>query len=129
MEIILNVAWAVLAFLSVLVWLRFEERKGSERRLPMIALAVLLVILFPVISVSDDLWSVQNPAESDTCSRRNQIAPWTPAAHSPLVALPVLLFVQAATETWAYRAPAQLPLGRFSLPPLSYVENRPPPVA
>ena len=32
---------------------------------------MLLVILFPVISVSDDLWSVQNPAETDTCQRRD----------------------------------------------------------
>jgi hypothetical protein len=74
MELILNLAWGLLAFASVCLWARVERRKGAERRSPVIALLMLIVILFPIISVSDDLWSIQNPAETDTVQRRDQIS-------------------------------------------------------
>jgi hypothetical protein len=76
MELFLNFAWALLAIASVCLWMRLERRAGVERRLPLIALALLIVILLPVISVSDDLQVLQNPAESDTfqCQRRDCLA-------------------------------------------------------
>lgn len=89
MELFLNLAWAFLALVTVPLWLRFDQREKSERRLPFIALAMLIVMLFPVISVSDDLWSMQNPAEADSCVRRDQSAtathifPSSPALPEP----------------------------------------------
>jgi len=68
MELFLNFSWALLTIASVCLWMRMERRIGAERRLPLVALALLIVILFPVISVSDDLQVLQNPAESDTFS-------------------------------------------------------------
>ena len=71
MELFLNFAWALVAICSVGLWFRLGRREGVERRGSLIAVFILIVILFPVISVSDDLWSAQNPAETDTCLRRD----------------------------------------------------------
>jgi hypothetical protein len=48
---------------------------GATRRTQMVALAVLILILFPVISVTDDLQAIQNPAEVDSCLRRERSKP------------------------------------------------------
>jgi hypothetical protein len=74
MELILNLAWGLLAALSFYLWTQAEHRSGTDRRLQIVALLMLIVILFPVISVSDDLWSIQNPAETDTVQRRDHLA-------------------------------------------------------
>jgi hypothetical protein len=71
MEIFLNLAWALLALSSVCLWASFERRTGPERRLPIVALLLLIIVSFPIISVSDDLWSLQNPAETDVLLRRD----------------------------------------------------------
>ncbi len=55
--------------------------------MPFIALGVLLVLLFPVISVSDDLWTMQNPAEID-CSVRRDHVPGAQHILFPTAALP-----------------------------------------
>lgn len=73
MEITLNLVWAVLAAACVCLWVRTERRTGAERHLPLIALTMLIVMLFPVISVSDDLWAQPNPAETDSNARRNEL--------------------------------------------------------
>lgn len=70
MEILLNFAWALMAIACLGLWFRFGRHTGVDRCASFVALVMLLVILFPVISVSDDLWSAQNPSETDTCQRR-----------------------------------------------------------
>lgn len=129
MEIVLNLSWALLAFLSTLLWLLYEHRTGAERRLPMIALGVLLVILFPVISVSDDLWSIQNPAEADTCLRRDQCAQGT---HPVVLSRPPLMVSTLgpiAPEIGILLPPAKSSSPHYATPALNSIENRPPPTA
>jgi hypothetical protein len=129
MEIVLNVSWALLALLSTLLWLLYEHRTGAQRRQPMIALGVLLVILFPVISVSDDLWSIQNPAEADTSLRRDQSAQGT---HPVLLSRPPLMVSTLGTiapEVGILLPPAKSSSPRYATPALNSIENRPPPRA
>ena len=59
---------ALVATASVYFWLKLGRRKAADRHLSLIGLAMLAVILFPVISVSDDLWWLHNPAETDAAS-------------------------------------------------------------
>jgi len=66
METILNLTWLILTFVLVRLWLLYAPQDGASRRMQIAALAMLIVILFPVISVTDDLWSTQYPAETDT---------------------------------------------------------------
>jgi len=93
------------------------------------ALAMLIVILFPVISVTDDLWSIQYAAETDTSLRRDHLAP-NPHSILPVVAAPPEL--AAANPGVACRrleAPLQTPLTAIDNPCLTPIENRPPPAA
>ena len=49
-----------------------RHRDGaSDRRIQMVALAVVILILLPAISMTDDLVAAQNPAEIDCCAGRH----------------------------------------------------------
>src|ERR1700677_1553897 len=89
MELLLNLAWVLLATLMFYLWLRFAPLRGVRPQLQFVALAVLLLILFPVISVSDDLQAVQNPAEADCLVRRDH-GPTLHTILTPIAALPLL---------------------------------------
>ena len=129
MELFLNSAWAITAAIIVGLWLRFGNRDNPERRLSLVALVMLIVILFPVISVSDDLWALHFPAEADTCHRRDHLASHQHSVFSALAGLPE---AAPAELTFGYQrlaAPhAQQPLA-INCPALGSVQNRPPPAA
>jgi hypothetical protein len=129
MELILNLAWAVLAALMVLLWLRFAPCTGTNRRTQIIALALLLAILFPVISVSDDLQALYNPAEVDSSVRRDHVLA---SAHSILP--PILALIQPVVFALSTGAPRfavsrEIPLPAANRPCLAAIDNRPPPAA
>jgi hypothetical protein len=128
MELFLNLAWALLALTSLCLWLRFDRREKGKRRRAFMALAMLIVILFPVISVSDDLWSPQNPAETDASVRRDHSGT-APHAIFPAVFVPKALFVEPPPSCRRSAAPlfhTSLPINR---PAMDRIQNRPPPAA
>jgi len=129
MEIFLNLVWAALALASIGLWTRYERRTGYERYLPMIALILLLVILFPVISVSDDLWAMQNPAEADTCLRRNHTAACPHCIFQRPAARPASPFSPNQNAQRLICAQVKILPPRYTAPALNPIENRPPPVA
>lgn len=129
MEILLNSVWALVVGAIVCLWVRFGERTNGDRRTPFIAMAMLIVILFPVISVSDDLWSIQNPAETDTCQRRGLLAPCPhcilpafAADPEPAFAGLTVVFQRISTRVWP-------PLPAVDTHIMDGIENRPPPGA
>jgi hypothetical protein len=129
MELTLNLGWALLAALMIGFWMRYGPREGASRRMQVVALGLLLAILFPVISVSDDLQSLNNPAEIDTSVRRNHVAV---NPHSILPAVASLVY-PVVTEL-SLGAPRFAALDRTPLPVkdhacLNAVDNRPPPAA
>ena len=128
MELFLNSAWAVMAVVAICVWLCLERRDKAERRLSFVALVMLLVILFPVISVSDDLWSLHNPAETDTCQRRDHVAPCPHSIFHATAVLPEpppaeLAVFQNLGVTLGF------PELTHESPALGPIQNRPPPAA
>ena len=129
METFLNLAWALLAVMCVCHWIRFERRTGLQKRLSMVSLGLLLVILFPVISVSDDLWSIQNPAETDTCQRRDHGLVLTHPVLPVLASLPAPLLSLLIQRTLYVTAPSLAPAWAPSVPALDGIQNRPPPLA
>jgi hypothetical protein len=129
MEIILNLAWIFLAAVIVWLWLRDAPCEGASRRLQMIALAMLIAILFPVISVTDDLQTVQNPAELDCCARRNHAALCPHSIISAVAALPPPAFAQPSSGFLRFVAPSSFPVAALDNPALAPIQNRPPPVA
>ena len=129
MEILLNLVWASLAVCLVQLWARFAPREGGSRRIQIVALAMLIVILFPVISVSDDLQAAQNPAEDDIYLRRDHAAP---SSHSivPVAAVPPRpVFAEIGLRFAGFFAPIGLSFQRMENPALDPIQNRPPPAA
>jgi hypothetical protein len=134
MELTLNLAWVVLAALMFCLWLHFASRTGLERRIEnrraqFVALAVLILILFPVISVTDDLQAIQNPAETDTCQRRDYVVCNAHSIFPPVASLPLPIFAQLSFGILRIAAPSRLPAPVIDHPALASIQNRPPPAA
>jgi hypothetical protein len=94
----------------------------------LVALTVLVLILFPVISVTDDLMAMQNPAETDSSLRRNQALS---QAHSilPPVAMPPLPALAGLSSGFQHLAvPDSRSAVAIDHPGLASIQNRPPPV-
>ena len=128
MEIFLNLVWAALALAGAAYWSRTERRKGAEQRSPLIALTMVVVILFPVISVSDDLWSIHNPAETDTTQRRIHVVSNSSPNVSASAALPEHAFQSLRFELLRADLPRCRSIRTFPSQMTSATENRPPPV-
>jgi len=131
LELVLNLVGALVAMGLTCLWLRMvsQGRDGRARwGIQVVALLLLIVILFPVISVTDDLMAAQNPAETDSVQRRNLEASVLNAAavcadvpmdswRMPDPQVRVRLRARTQRVSWP-QAPALAP-----------VENRPPPIA
>lgn len=129
MELVLNLAWALLAALMFGLWMRFAEGAGANRRTQLLALAVLLLTFFPVISVTDDIQAFQNPAETDCCQRRDHACstPHSIFPHVPALHLPAVAELQFGSLGIAAPGGPQAPI--VDHPALAPIQNRPPPVA
>jgi len=130
MELTLNVGWALVALWMLGAWVRHAPRRASDRRIQMLALAVVILILLPAISMTDDLVAAQNPAEIDCSVRRahdhgrslHSAVPITPS-------LPLPGFAGLAIEYAGGLTPGAPPFAFVENPVLQPIQNRPPPAA
>ena len=129
MELLLNLMWAVLAASMFCTLVRFTPRSGTDRRRQIISLALLLLLLFPVISVTDDLQTAQNPAEADCCLRRDHVSPAPHFLSSALPALPAAAFSGLCFGIIGLATPDRLFAPLLKHPELDPIQNRPPPAA
>jgi hypothetical protein len=72
MELLLNLAWVLLALPGYWLWRTAEARQGRtiSSLQCVLALACVLVLLFPVISASDDLHAMRTEMEESASSKR-----------------------------------------------------------
>ena len=73
MELLLNLAWVLLALPGYWLWRRGAEARQSQRLSSLqflLALGCALVLLFPVISASDDLHAMRAEMEESSPSKR-----------------------------------------------------------
>lgn len=132
MELALNLAWVLLAGCLFCLWLRYAQRTATEavsgHRMQLVALAVLIIVLLPVISMTDDLLAAQNPAEAVSCVRRDHDDSWllsiVPTAEPPVPILPSVLLSVAFIGL-----PINAAVPLVKPPALSTIQNRPPPSA
>lgn len=127
MEPIFNLVWALVAVAAIGFWFAHGRSKAGCNRASAIGLALLIVILFPVISVSDDLWSLQNPTETDSFHRRDYggvIPHFQPIAAA---SLPNTLGTELLLLSWRISSPHLTASPTVENPALRPVENRPPP--
>jgi hypothetical protein len=131
MELVLNIAWVVLAALMFWLWVRHALCECT-RQTQLVALAVVILILLPVISVTDDLQMAQNPAEADSyylCTRRDHVVVSPHSIFPAAVMLPPPVFVDHSLGFLHFAAPDNRPAPLAEIPALALVQNRPPPAA
>jgi hypothetical protein len=129
MEFILNLVWTLLAVAILCLWRRFSPRTGAGPHMQLVALALLILILFPVISVTDDLQAIQNAAETDTYSRRGHAVGNAHSIFPVVAALPPPVMAELSLGFLRFAAPSHLPTPVVEHPGLRAIQNRPPPVA
>jgi hypothetical protein len=74
MELLLNLAWVLLALPAYWLWRRDAEARVARRVSSpqcLLALGCVLVLLFPVISASDDLHAMRAEMEESASSKRS----------------------------------------------------------
>jgi hypothetical protein len=129
MEMLLNFAWGLLAALMLCLWVHLAPRSSADRRMQFVALAVLLLILFPVISVTDDLQAMQNPAETDSCQRRDHAGSAPHSILTPVAAMPLPAVAELQYGVWRVSIQSAGPARVIDHPALASIQNRPPPAA
>jgi len=114
MELLLNLAWLVLALLASIAFVR--RRRATAGHFPVaygtafLALACALVLLFPVVSASDDLHPTQAVLEDATKRIQQVVVPQhgnfsCPSLIPALLAL-YLLAALIALQFWQSDPPA-----------------------
>jgi hypothetical protein len=90
---------------------------------------MLILILLPVISVTDDLQALQNPAELDCCARRHHAVSCPHSIFPAAATLPPPVFAELSFGFLRFAAPGNRPAPLVELPALASIQNRPPPAA
>jgi hypothetical protein len=71
MELLLNLAWLLLALPGYWLWSTSRTSRRFTSLQCLLALGCMLVILFPVISATDDLCAMRNEMEESPASKRS----------------------------------------------------------
>jgi hypothetical protein len=129
MELFLNLLWVLLTGLMIGQWMRHAPHAGRDRRVQMIALAMLLLLLFPVISVTDDLQAALNPAEADCCQRRDHRCVSPHSIPPPLATLPPAILASPSFGLIRMASTDRQQVPAVAHPELGPIQNRPPPAA
>ncbi|WP_420239228.1 hypothetical protein ACOBR2_06500 [Telmatobacter bradus] len=129
MESILNLVWLAIAATMVTLWWRQPAPARAQHRLHLVAIAALLLILFPVISLTDDLMAAQNPAETDTTMRRDHQADELHVFFPATAMLPATAMDILFPESGFAQRIRDLSVTVVVSPALMQPVNRPPPLA
>ena len=126
---VLNLEWVVLATLMCWLWMRHARRKGPRRHVQFIALALVLVTMFVVISIYDDMAMAQNPAETPCFQREDFSAARAQAMQHPVANFTQALFSEPSMEVSYLGVVGNLPAPALQSPALCPIQSRPPPAA
>jgi hypothetical protein len=129
MEFVLNLAWILLASLLFCLWLRFARNSRADWRMQLGTLTLLMLILFPVISVTDDLQAAQNPAETDCLLRRSHGCSTSHSIFPQVATLPPPTCTELSFGLLRTAAPGKFLSPVIDRPASGPIQNRPPPVA
>jgi hypothetical protein len=129
MELVLNLEWMSMAAAMCWLWVHHAPREGQGRSVQFISLALVLVIMFAVITMYDDMAMAQNPAETRCFQREDDLGAHAHAPLHPVVASTPTLAAEVPFDTFHLAAPGSLLAPAVKVPALSSIQNRPPPAA
>jgi len=132
MEILLNLAWAACSLALIWFWIRRRASSPNPvpRRTEILALAMVVLLLLPVISLSDDLMAMQGLAESDSSARRaSHLTEGHPPVAPTSFALPVQTFHMLRGSEFAQVSVQKERLSPPSPALTRSLDRRPPPRA
>jgi hypothetical protein len=122
----------VLAAVTIRLWTRHARRDGAGRWVQRLSLALSLLIVFPVISLTDDLQVAQNPALADCftdCQRREHAIASPHSIFPAGAALPASVFAGLSFGFPPQALPYTPTTPTVDNPALASIQNRPPPAA
>ena len=135
MELFLNIAWVVLSTSLALLWIKRSHNvsDGSRQqdwKVQLLALAMLILILLPVISMTDDIQAM-SAAEIEHVMRRADLLPSTDQPVDPVVPLDANLLPgkhPCNLRAFAY-VELYIPNIRPQAGSIRQMANRPPPLS
>jgi len=136
MELLLNLAWLLLALPAYWLWRNARSARAKHKLTPLqclVALGCLLVLLFPVISATDDLQAMRTEMEESPLSKRSirhagndKASVW----NSGLQTLPALLGARPSFAlALEHGDVAPIPVLAFSSVPSPLTAGRAPPAS
>ncbi len=130
METVLNLLWLALALTALAHWITRARSDSPEhsKALRLTALVMLLVLLFPVISLTDDLQASAALAESERAGTRispNDAHPVPPA--TPALAFWNAVIVRPTAQRLAMTMEVSPLRPSAAVIPYALVERPPPP--
>jgi hypothetical protein len=130
MELVLNLEWVVLATLMCWLWVHHPARRKSRgRSAQFVSLALVLVMMFVVISIYDDMAMAQNPAETSCFQREDFSGARAHAMQHPVATVSQPLFSGPSFKVFYLGVTDNHPAPTLRSPALGSIQNRPPPAA
>jgi hypothetical protein len=133
-ELFFNIVWGGISLVLGYVWFTSLFREGADSLLPcrrtqFVALGMLILILLPVVSLTDDLHAISAPVETEHLTRRAHILPVADQAVDIAALLHVRLFLSRYLphlQTFALLEPS-VQRARPQTGCIRQLANRPPP--
>jgi len=129
MELALNLGWLAMATAMCFLWTHHARREGTGRSAQLVSLALVLVMMFVVITMYDNKAMAQNPAETRCFQREDDLGALAHAPLHPTVALAPTLAAELPFNTFRSAVVGNILVPTVELPFLFSIQNRPPPTA
>jgi hypothetical protein len=129
MELALNLGWTAMATAMCWLWARYARRDGRGRSAQVVSMALVLFIMFVVITTYDDMAMARNPAETSCFQREDDLGAHAHVPFHPVMASIPTLAAELPFNTFCVAVPDSLAVPAVTVPALTSIQNRPPPTA
>ena len=116
MELLLNLAWLLLVLPGYWLWRRSAQKRGISSLQCLLALSCALVVLFPVISATDDLHAMRAEMEESGANKRvrqagsDKNSTWNSRGQNSPAIVSTLTIFALGLDGWRYASITRLVL-------------------